>query len=124
MSNEEFYDKEVAPAVLALGKQCHARGMSFLASVEFNPVTGSVGRTDFQMPDEVGKLSAAQRLIHWAARSDGNIDRLFMACDKHGRQHGHSSIYLQLAGNKNVKYTGDEVAVIAVISPSQKGGAS
>lgn len=117
MTSEEIYDKEIAPELLRLCNRCKELGMSFVASVEFDAPNAGYGRTEFQMPDEGGKLSAAQRLVHWAARSEGNIDRLFMACDRHGKLHGHSSIYLQLAGNKNVKYNGGETAAIAVTSP-------
>ena len=117
MSNEAFYDAKIAPVLLKLAEQCKKRGMSFIASVEYDAKTEGIGRTEFQMPDEGDKLSAAQRLVHWAARSQGNIDRLFMACDRHGKEHGHSSVYLQMVGNKNVKYTGNEVAAIAVMSP-------
>lgn len=114
MTKEEIYDSEIAPVLLKLVNRCQEVGMSFVACVEYDPANQGYGRTEFQMPDEGGKLSAAQRLVHWAARSEGNIDKLMMACDKHGREHGHSSMYLQLAGNKNVKYTGNEVAAIAI----------
>lgn len=117
MTNEEIYDSEIAPELLRLAKRCESLGMSFIACVEYDPANGGIGRTDFQMPDEAGKLSSAQRLTHWAARSNGNIDKLFLACDRHGKQHGHSSIYLQLAGNKNVKYSGHEMAAITVTQP-------
>lgn len=117
MTNEEFYDREVAPVLLGLAKQCQQRGMSFLASVEYDPENGGRGRTDFQMPDEGGKLSSAQRIVHWAARANGNIDSFFIACDRHGKEHGHSSIYLQMAGNKNIKYSGSECAAITVMTP-------
>lgn len=112
--NEKFYDENVAPVLLKLAQQCQKRGMSFLASVEYDPENGGRGRTDFQMPDQKDKLSAAQRMVHWAARCDGNIDSFFIACDRHGKEHGHSSIYLQMAGNKNVKFSGNEIAAIAV----------
>lgn len=117
MSNEEFYDKEIAPALKQLCDKCMEREMAFVACVEFDPENQGYGRTEYQPKDEAGKLSSAQRLVHWAARSAGNIDKLFMACDKHGREHGHSSMYLSLIGNKNVKYTGHEMAAIAIISP-------
>lgn len=117
MTNEEIYDAEIAPELLKLCKRCQELGMSFVACVEYDAANQGIGRTEFQMPDEGGKLSAAQRLVHWAARSQGNIDKLFMACDRHGREHGHSSMYLELLGNKNVKYTSNEVAAIAVMSP-------
>lgn len=119
MTNEEIYDAEIAPELLKLGKRCQELGMSFLACVEYDPINMGIGRTEFQMPDEVGKLSAAQRLTHWAARSQGNIDKLFIACERHGREHGHSSVYLQLIGNKNVKYDGRETAAITIVAPKE-----
>lgn len=117
MTNEEIYDAEIAPELLKLCKRCQELGMSFIACVEFDPPNMGIGRTEFQNPDEVGKLSAAQRLTHWAARSQGNIDKLFMACDRHGREHGHSSVYLHRLGNKNIKYDGREMAAIAMVVP-------
>ena len=117
MTNEEIYDAEIAPELLKLCSRCKDLGMSFVACVEFDAPNHGIGRTEFMMPDEVGKLSAAQRLTHWAARSAGNIDKLFMACDWHGQQHGHSSIYLQMAGNKNVKFNGTESAAFAITTP-------
>lgn len=117
MSNEEFYDQKIAPGLLRLAKQCKARGMSFVASVEYDPLNAGRGRTDVQQPDEAAKLSAAQRLVHWAARANGNIDALMFAVDRHAREHGHSSIYLSMAGNKNVQDTGNEFAAIMVAAP-------
>lgn len=118
MTNEEVYDSEIAPELLKLCKRCQELGMSFLACVEYDAENSGIGRTEFMMPDELGKLSAAQRMTAWAARAHGNIDKLMMAIDRHGREHGHSSVYLQMAGNKNVKYSGTEVAAIAIISPA------
>ena len=118
MTPEEIYDAEIAPALLKLCQRCQELKMSFVASVEWDALNSGRGRTEFQMPDSgADSISAAQRLVHWAARSEGNIDRLFMACDKHGREHGHSSIYLQMAGNKNVKFSGNETAAFAIVSP-------
>jgi len=37
-----------------------------------------------------------------------------MACYRHAEKHGHSSVYLQLLGNKNVKYDGSEMAAFTI----------
>lgn len=95
-SKEAIYDEEIAPQLLALAKRCEELGISFVASVEY--AQGERGRTEAHMPD----CGFAQQLVHWAARCHGNVDALFMAVDKHGRKHGHRSIYLKLAGNDNV----------------------
>lgn len=37
MTNEEWYDAEVAPKLRELATTCHERGMSFMAEVEYEP---------------------------------------------------------------------------------------
>lgn len=107
MTNEEFYDKEIAPKLLKLVAKCKERKMAFLASVEYNPAEHGIGQTIFTPPDAVDQLSATQRLIHWSARAKGNVDALIMACITHGKKHGHNSIYLnQLGAKSEVPYSG------------------
>lgn len=117
MTNEEFYDSTIAPDLLRLCKLCQERGMAFVACVEYDAPNHGIGKTEFQPPDEKDKLSASQRLVHWAARSKGNVDVLIRAIDRHGKEHGHSSIYLQQLGNNNVKYDGVQTAAFMVMSP-------
>lgn len=117
MTNEEIYDSEIAPELMKLCARCKELGIAFVASVEYDAPNSGRGRTEFQPPDEADKCSAAQRIVHWASRCNGNIDALFNACNCHGREHGHSSVWLLQAGNNNIKYTGNEVAAITVIGP-------
>ena len=117
MTNEEFYDNEIAPKLMELAAQCQERGMAFIACVEYDPPSHGIGRTEYCPPDDSRKLSASQRLTHWSARSKGNVDALIMAIDKHAKEHGHSSVYLRMLGNDNVKYTGEEVYALAVQYP-------
>ena len=122
ITNEEFYDREIAPELLRLCKMCQDRGMGFAASVEYDPRNWGIGVTEFQPPDEFDKMSPAQRLAHWAIRSKGNIDKLFLACDRHGQKHGHTSVYLKLAGNNNEKDDPNappQMAAITVMGPAQ-----
>lgn len=116
MTNEEIYDQEIAPKLLKLCQRCQGLGMSFIACVEYDASNQGIGRTEFEMPDEGTKLSAAQRLTHWAARSEGNIDRLLIAVMRHAEKNGHSSAYLRMLGCDNVKYTGNETASLAVVT--------
>lgn len=111
MTNEEIYDAEIAPKLLELCKRCQELGFSFAANVEWE--LGNTGRTEFQSKD----ASAKQLLVHWAARCNGNVDALFMAIDKSAFKNGHSSAYLERLGNKNIKFTGNEVAAFTIISP-------
>ena len=92
MSNEEIYDKEIAPALLELCKKAQDLGFSFVASVEWE--RGENGRTEYQPP--ANKVGIAQLLVHWAARCNGNVDNLIWTIKKHGKEHGHSSIELRL----------------------------
>lgn len=112
---EAIYDAEIAPELLKLAKRCQELEMSFVACVEYDPSSHGYGRTEFQMPDDKDKLSAAQRLVHWAARCEGNIDKLFFTCDRHGQKHGHSSSYLRRLGNDNIQYSGNEYAAFTII---------
>jgi hypothetical protein len=114
MTSEEIYDAEIAPELLKLCKRCQELGMSFLASVEYNASDSDRGTTEFQMP--IGQISVAQLLVHWASRCSGNIDQLMLTVNRYAEKHGHSSIFLQLAGNDNVKFSGHEFAAITVAS--------
>lgn len=109
--SEKIYDEEIAPELLKLANRCRELGMSFIAQVEFEH--GETGRTDSECPG----ASCKQKIVHWAARAEGNVDRLFLAVDRHGKEHGHSSIYLQMAGNKNIQFTENETAAITITTP-------
>lgn len=111
MTNEEIYDAEIAPKLLELCKRCQELGFSFAANVEWE--VGETGRTESQQPT----ASAKQLLVHWAARCNGNVDALIMAIDRCAHKHGHSSMYLERLGNKNIKFSGNEVAAFTIVSP-------
>ena len=90
MTNEEFYDQEIAPKLLELCDKCKERDMSFLALVEFEPEHR--GRTERMS----SKISIGQRLAHWAARADGNLDAVVFAAKRYAKEHGHNSVVLTL----------------------------
>lgn len=115
MTNEEIYDTEIAPELLRLGQRCQELGMSFIACVEYDAPNQGIGRTEYHGP--IKGVSAAQLLVHWAARCNGNVDSLFMAIDRHAKEHGHSSVYLSMAGNKNVQCGRTEMAAIVITTP-------
>lgn len=97
MTNEEIYDTEIAPQLLALSKRCQELGFPFVANVEYN--VGETGRTEF-CPKTDGvdnpRPSAKQLLVHYAARCNGNIDVMLMAVIRDCEKFGHSSMYLRL----------------------------
>lgn len=112
MTNEEIYDAEIAPKLMEIGKRCQELGFSICVSVEYG--LGDTGRTERLDPSH----SAKQKLIHMAARCDGNIDKMLIWVLRDAEKNGHSSTYLQTLGCKNVKFTGNEVAALTIISPA------
>lgn len=68
MTNEDFYDKEIAPALLELMKKCEQKGMSFVSVVEYLPQQR--GRTNFLTKD----AGLAMVMISHAAKCGENID--------------------------------------------------
>jgi hypothetical protein len=87
---EQFYDREIAPALLELARKCQDNGISIAAMVEWEP--GDTGRTV--------ALAAGSgfgiRMVEMAMRTHGNVDSLIFALMKYGREHGHSSACLRL----------------------------
>lgn len=86
--NERFYDDEIAPALLALAKRCHERGMSFLSAVEYAP--GSVGRTSHYVEGYGHAMSNALAAI----RAGDNADLFIGYIVSRAKEYGHSSAYL------------------------------
>ena len=89
---EKLYDDEIAPALLALGKQCEQHGFSLVAVVEWEP--GETARTVTLQAGASFKL----KLVELAARCCGNVDAMFMGLMKYAKEHGHSSIFLKRLG--------------------------
>jgi hypothetical protein len=118
MTNEEIYDAEIAPELARICKRCQELGFAFVASVEYDAPNAGRGKTEYQPATKPIRLvSSNQLLVHWAARADGNVDKLFMAIDRWAKEHGHSSMYLSLLGNKNVQYSDHEFAAIMITTP-------
>lgn len=92
MTDEEFYDKEIAPVLSELGAKCQARDMPFCAGVEIQP--GLFGETCFLGP----RASATMRVAHYNFRANGNIDALFGAIIRDAKKNGHSSFNLSVMG--------------------------
>lgn len=71
-ANEQWYDEEIAPALLAISKKLEDRGMSMIATVEFNP--DERGST-FVLSEDA---TLPMHILHIAARAGGNFDSLAM----------------------------------------------
>ena len=114
-TSEQIYDAEIAPELMKLAARCKELGFAMVASVEWE--AGETGRTEAHGPwGENGIPSAKQKLVHWAARCNGNIDTFLMAVMRDAEKHGHSSIYLRMLGCKN-EVPGDGVAAFMVTTP-------
>ena len=105
MAPEEQYDTEIAPALLAVAKRCQELGFPMVASVEWERGEASRGRTEFcpATKNDETRPSAAQLLVHYAARCNGNIDSFLMAVIRDAEKYGHGSMYLKILGCKNEK---------------------
>lgn len=102
--NEQFYDEEISPALAALARRCHDHGMSFVASVEFelNCSGSTVALTE--------QHGSGIRTTAYAARSNSNIDAMFVAIINRAKEVGHSSIFLAQLGVPHTPETKGDAA--------------
>ncbi len=91
-NREAYYDREVAPRLAEIARNCEAQGMSLVANVEWVPGRGGLTIT------EAADASVAQQIVRMAARCNGNVDSLIMGIMAHARKHGHSSMCLVILG--------------------------
>ncbi len=92
MTNEEFYDDEVAPVLLDLAKKLQDRGMSLLFTVEIDSETAG---TTCALTKGHG---LGIEWAHVAAKCNGNADILIGYLAKQANERGHGSIFLRQLG--------------------------
>ena len=80
MTNEEFYDAEIAPVLLELSKKLEDRGMPFLAAVEYEK--GERGITKI-IPEDAG---LAMIMLGHCAKTAENIDGYVLGLIKYCRE--------------------------------------
>lgn len=92
--NEKFYDDYIAPVLLTMAQDMEARGMGFVATVEYNPDEHA---TTVNVP---ATKSDAGKLTYYAARAQGNIDSVVISWVKDARQNNraHGSIVMNQMG--------------------------
>jgi hypothetical protein len=93
VTNEEFYDTELAPALARLARECHQRGLNFQALVEYAP--NKVAETRV-LPEQPG---FSMMLPVMASQAQGNIDAFLIAAKRYAAQYGHSSVFLHQLGS-------------------------
>jgi len=82
VNNEEWYDAEIAPALLALASRCQERGMAFISSVEYEP--GERSGT-YMVPDSAG---LEMHMLHLCARTAPNVDSYVIGLQRHCAERG------------------------------------
>jgi hypothetical protein len=88
--SEEFYDKEIAPPLMALAEKCKENNVPFLAYVEYEQEGRGLTRVICDNP------SIETLMVFWAMEARGNIDSFMMAVQRHAQKYGHSSVVLSL----------------------------
>lgn len=66
--SEAWYDEELAPKLVEIGKLCEARGIPFVAVVEYAP--GERGETRY-LPDSAG---LCMKMLSMLASAGDNVD--------------------------------------------------
>jgi hypothetical protein len=91
---EDWYDKEVAPKLKELADACRARGMSFIACVEWEP--GSRGIT-YSLTDDAGlEMIMVKHCATTAPNIDGYVIGLIGYCHQKGIDTSASFVMQQL----------------------------
>ena len=95
---EDFYDTEVAPALLQLGRRCEEHGVPFYAIVEW--ARGKRGHTA-AFPKGVGLAMQMHRLLGFAGE---NVDEFFILlkrlCDRDGIDYKQSAVMMMFERSK------------------------
>lgn len=95
---EKFYDDIIAPELAKLGKLCGERDLSFLCTVEFDPVNDGRGSTKLMIPG----ASMSMLVIKAAIEAQANLDAMIIGLGRYVVKQNldHNSIYLELGGIK------------------------
>ena len=69
--NENFYDKEIVPKLMAVAKICKSKGIPFLAVIEYS--SGMIGKTQVQTNSECIEMIMIRHCAKTAPNVDGFI---------------------------------------------------
>jgi hypothetical protein len=98
MTDEEFYDTEVAPALADLTRRCEARGMGLVALVGYD-ADGSVASTVTLPKGAAAVLRWAGALAKcWCRGGAVNLDQFILGVMDEAGRTGHSSLMLARLG--------------------------
>jgi hypothetical protein len=82
MTDEEWYDSEIAPKLLELADECSKRDLSFIAAVEYEPDSVAFTR---RFAEDVG---LKMTMIGHCAKTAPNIDGYVIGLAKYCREKG------------------------------------
>jgi len=89
---EKYYNDVVGPKLLELAKECEEHGLSILVVCEWGP-----NQHERTLGLQAGS-GFGIRLANSAAQSNGNVDSLWVAIQRHARENGHNSVFLEQQG--------------------------
>ena len=95
MTDEEWYDQEIAPKLWELAKECEKRGLSFVCAVECESGTRSVIRS------LTATAGLEMQMINHCVKTAPNIDAYVMGLAKYCREKGirtDNSMIMRLMG--------------------------
>ena len=95
LGQEEWYDSEIAPALIALAKRCNERGMSFICDVEYLP--DKRAGTYFLTHDHGTEMRMIYLCSMKAPNVDGFIINLVRDCKLHGIDFSSSFVMRRFA---------------------------
>jgi hypothetical protein len=95
---EKIYDEEIAPQLLAIAERCRKLGFSIIVRVEFNSEKAHHGRTEVLQQN----ATIAQKIAHWAARCNANVDALMTPIMRYAEENGQTDESMVLYLLKNI----------------------
>lgn len=95
MTNEEWYDAEIAPKLKTLADQCRDRDMAFLGIVEYAP--GDRGRTQNNLRGAGLEMKMLVACCHAGKNIDGYFFWLAKYCESNGFDTNSSYVMRRLS---------------------------
>lgn len=96
VTDEEFYDSEVAPVLMDLAKKHQERGLAFFALSQWG--AEEAARTVTLPENPMAVFRYLNVLAQAAVGSGVNIDSFMLAVMREAREKGHSSMVLKQLG--------------------------
>lgn len=99
VSNEEWYDREIAPKLRELCDACKERKVSFLAMVEYDP--GERGETRWLAGDVGLAMLMLAMQAHHGENIDGYVINLLRHANRNGIDISQSAVLARFGGTSD-----------------------